>query len=452
MELRDYQKEKAQIGLEILRNHNIVMLGFDPRVGKTLTAISIANDYGAEDVLFITKKKAIPSIQKDCDTLAEFDVTVINYESIHKVEKRVYDLVIIDESHNLSAMPRPGVRTKKVKEYVQDSPVIFLTGTPAPENYMQLYHQFWVTAYSPFLGANFYEFFKMYGCVAKEFDVGASHLKKDYSNKLSMIKKWYKKKSWTISKKDPNYENLIKKLREDCVQDLKRAKAANDAILAAVEPLIISLSREDAGFTQEAVHKKVWIDMPDDIRRLYNEMSKEGVVFGDSWISAASTAADKFGKMLQLCGGTILDDEGEMVIINDFKAREIEKRFAGLDKFAIFYKFRAERMLLEQVFEDFTDNPERFNSTDTRVFLGQFTSIKEGVDLRTSQCIVMYSADDSAAGLYQSMARLLSRDRTDPAPIYWIFCKGGREEKVFKNAMSKRVFTDRFKEMEKTLS
>lgn len=451
MKLRDYQQEKAEIGLQILKKHNIVMLGFDPRVGKTLTSISIANMYGVFDVLFITKKKAIPSVKKDMAAMANFAYTVINYESLHKIPKRDFDLVMIDESHNMAALPKPGVRTKKVKEYVGQSPVIFLTGTPAPENYLQLYHQMWVTAYSPFRGKTFYDFFREYGCVAKEFEIGSKHKRKDYSNKLSMIKKWYLQQSRTISKRDPNYEKKIDDLRQDCAKDLAQAKKANDEILKAITPLVIPLSREEAGFAQEVVHLHIFIDMPDEIRRLYNEMKREGYIEVNGVPVAASNAADRMGKMLQLCGGTILGENDEQIIIDDFKAKFIQYHFAGLNKIAIFYKYRTERMLLEKVFEDFTDNPEHFNSTETRVFLGQFTSIKEGVDLRTADCIVMYSADYSAAGMYQSMARLLSRDRTKDAPIYWVFCKGGMEKNVFKKASVKKVFTERFKQMEKSL-
>ena len=56
------------------------------RTGKTLTSLNIANLYKAKNVLFLTKKKAIQSIQDDYKLLAPaYTITVINDESLHKV-------------------------------------------------------------------------------------------------------------------------------------------------------------------------------------------------------------------------------------------------------------------------------------------------------------------------------------------------------------------------------
>ena len=35
-----------------------------------------------------------------------FKITVINYESIHKIPQRGYDMVILDEAHSLGAFPK----------------------------------------------------------------------------------------------------------------------------------------------------------------------------------------------------------------------------------------------------------------------------------------------------------------------------------------------------------
>lgn len=99
MELRDYQADLAQKGCRILTEKGIVYLVFEVRVGKTLTALEIARLYGAKKVLFLTKKKAISSIQGDYEALAPgYGLTVINDQSLHKVEGN-FDLVIHDEHH-----------------------------------------------------------------------------------------------------------------------------------------------------------------------------------------------------------------------------------------------------------------------------------------------------------------------------------------------------------------
>ena len=59
------------------------------RTGKTLTSLTAANLMNVEDVLFITKKKAISSIEGDYELLApNFELDVINYEEQKPYVKR----------------------------------------------------------------------------------------------------------------------------------------------------------------------------------------------------------------------------------------------------------------------------------------------------------------------------------------------------------------------------
>jgi len=128
------------------------------RTGKTLTSLETAKLYGAKRVLFLTKKKAISSILKDYNDFGyQFELTVINDESMHKLEDTNYDLVIHDEHHRFGAFPKPGLATKTYKQMFGSKPMIFLSGTMTPESYTQVYHQFWVSHHSPFKHyVNFY--------------------------------------------------------------------------------------------------------------------------------------------------------------------------------------------------------------------------------------------------------------------------------------------------------
>lgn len=100
MELRDYQKQIATEGVEILKKHKILILAMQVRTGKTITALEVARQYGARKVLFVTKKKAIRSIESDWELFDPgFELTVINYESLHRIKNKGFDLVIADESH-----------------------------------------------------------------------------------------------------------------------------------------------------------------------------------------------------------------------------------------------------------------------------------------------------------------------------------------------------------------
>ena len=89
MELRDYQKELSQKAVEILRLKKIVYLSMEVRTGKTLTALNTAELYGSKRVLFLTKKKAISSIEEDYKNFnVNFELVVINNES-NKHKKQI---------------------------------------------------------------------------------------------------------------------------------------------------------------------------------------------------------------------------------------------------------------------------------------------------------------------------------------------------------------------------
>ena len=63
MKLRDYQEEIISKGIDVIGEHGFVYLAMEVRTGKTLTSLGIAKEMGANRVLFITKKKAISSIE-----------------------------------------------------------------------------------------------------------------------------------------------------------------------------------------------------------------------------------------------------------------------------------------------------------------------------------------------------------------------------------------------------
>jgi len=80
MELRNYQKSIVSKAKQILGVNKFVYLAMEVRTGKTLTALSIAEEMGMEKVLFLTKKKAMGSIKEDSMKLCpSYELFIINY-------------------------------------------------------------------------------------------------------------------------------------------------------------------------------------------------------------------------------------------------------------------------------------------------------------------------------------------------------------------------------------
>ena len=144
IEFRDYQKNIISNGVGILKQHRFLYLAMEVRTGKTLTSLGICQNLHVKKVLFITKKKAISSIENDYQLLnPNFELQVINYESLHKIKQTGWDAVVCDEAHGMGAFPKPSGRSKKVSRLIfRSNPyVILLSGTPTPESYCQMYHQ-----------------------------------------------------------------------------------------------------------------------------------------------------------------------------------------------------------------------------------------------------------------------------------------------------------------------
>ena len=135
IKFRDYQTKIIAKGTDIIKQYRFLYLAMEVRTGKTLTSLGICNNLEVKEVLFITKKKAISSIEHDYDLYKPpFKLTVINYESLHKVRQTKWDVVICDEAHSMGAFPKPNGRSKKVARIIfRSNPyVILLSGTPTP--------------------------------------------------------------------------------------------------------------------------------------------------------------------------------------------------------------------------------------------------------------------------------------------------------------------------------
>ncbi len=394
--LRDYQEELSTKAYRILKELKVVYLSMEVRCGKTLTALETAKKYGAKDVLFLTKKKAISSIEDDYNKFGySFNLTVVNDESMHKVEDE-YDLVIHDEHHRFGSFPKPSKGAKEFKTRYGHLPMIFLSGTPTPESYSQIYHQFWVSQYSPFkLYSTFYKWSKDFVNVSqRNFGYGMVN---DYSN--------------------ANYEK----------------------IKPIIEPYMITYTQEQAGFTSEIVEQVLTCEMEPMTYMLCNRLKRDLVIQGKESNIVADTAVKLMQKLHQMYSGTIKFEDGSSIILDKSKGEFIKHHFKG-KKIGIFYKFIAELRLLKEVFgENLTTDIDEFNATDKNIAL-QIVSGREGISLRNADYLVFYNIDFSATSYWQARDRMTTKDRLKNK-VYWIFSKDGIEQKIYNAVKKKKSFT-----------
>ena len=392
MFLRDYQIKISEQAVNILRDKKLVYLICQVRTGKTLMALNTAHLYGAKNVLFLTKKKAISSIESDYKNFGySFNITIVNDEQLPKIESN-YDLIIHDEHHRFGAFPKPSQRVKEFKLKFSRIPMIFLSGTPAAESYSQMFHQFWVSGYTPFKEVNFYKWAKTYVSVKQ------------------------------------------KQLGYAIVNDYSDAKV--EAIDKVIEPYILKFTQEESGF-ESKVNEHV-IYYPTLCRNLIERLEKDLIIEGKENVILADTGAKLMQKVHQLESGTIKFECGKSMILNTHKAEFIRDCFEG-KKLAILYYFVEEFELLKLVFPNHTTDLDEFNKTDKH-YIGQQYSSAMGVNLSKAHCLVFYNFGYSGTNFIQARDRMTVKERP-VNDVYFIYGKGSLSEKIHKTVSQKKNFT-----------
>ena len=407
MRFRDYQIRIINTATGVLQAHQFVYLSMEVRTGKTLTALGVAEKLGIQNLLFVTKKKAISSIEADYKKLMpDYQITVINYESLHKVEG-VFDFLVLDEAHTLGAYPKPSKRTKLVKQIIlrQNPFVVLMSGTPTPESFSQIYHQVYACAKNPFSQyKTFYKFAKEYVNVTQQM---------------------------FHSMPSNNYDD------------------GKPEILDRMKPYMISYTQKEAGFKSKIQEHVLKVQMSELTYKFVKEMREHGVIEGKKTkeVILGDTGVKKMSKIHQLFSGTVKLENGKRMVTDLSKAKFIRTQFKN-QKIGIFYKFKAEYEALKQVYGDaLTDDLEEFDTTTKSIAL-QIVSGREGISLKKADCLVYYNIDFSALSYWQSRDRMTTKDST-ASDVYWIFAEKGIETKIYKTVTKKKDYT--LKHFEKDL-
>lgn len=398
MEFREYQKDIIQKGLGVIKKSRFLYLSMEVRTGKTLTAMGIAESLPVKNMLFITKKKAISSIQYDYDMLEPgYELQVINYESLHKIDTKGVDIVVCDEAHSMGAFPKPSKRAKMVREIIskRNPYVILLSGTPTPESYSQMYHQVYGIPTNPFAEyKNFYRFADDYVRV--------------YSRRINGF----------------------------MTNDYSRAK---ETVLDQMKPYTIAYSQKEAGFKSSIQEEVMRVRMNPITYSMCNRLKKNLVVEGDTEVILADTSVKLMQKLHQMYSGTVKFESGNSMVFDNSKAEFIKDTFSG-KKIGIFYKFKEELNAIKNVFGDgICTELDDFNSTDKSIAL-QIVSGREGISLRNADYIVYYNIDFSATSYWQSRDRMTTKDRMNNK-VYWIFSENGIEDKIYRAVCKKKDYT-----------
>ena len=400
MTLYPHQEIAKESLLAILEQNSFAYLHGAERIGKTLAIMSVAKELGVESVMFVTVKKAIPSIEQDYKVGEfEFKLGVINYESVHKIDGKV-DMIVYDEAHKLSSQGRQNKTVKAclaLNQRMQPKYRIGMSATPHSESVGQLYHQFKV------LGFPFPHHMRTHNISHQTYGI-PNLVYRSGGIQQETYKEW-----------KPEFKNLF-------------------------EPYMFAMDRYDAEFDiPQVTLTKVPCEMHPELKNYYYEIVSRDV--HDDLI--IDSDIKRFAKSKQLCGGTIIMDSGEKHIYGHRgKINAITNISFQKQKIAIYCHYRAEIELLKGLYsgmatedyQEFKDNP------DMKFFIAQQTSGAFGIDLSFCDAHIIYSFSYSGTVFEQSTNRMLNKKRKEQANVFVLVTKNSLENRAFESVSQKRNY------------
>jgi hypothetical protein len=399
MELYEHQEELIKQARPILRKYKLVYIAAETRTGKTLAAIHLLKD-DFKKILVVTKKKAISSWNSDIKLSKVKNFDVINYESIHKMDSKEYDVIVLDESHSIGTFPKPSQRAKQLKEMAKDKSIVYLSATPSAETYSQIFHQLWVSSFTPFEEKSFYQWYKKYG---EEYSIFIN----------GMFIKQYKR----------SYEDMI---------------------MDKINHLIVTMTKEKANFdvfVNERIHQ---VEVRESYLNALEHLKDNRIItIGENEIVAESSAS-LLNKLHQLNGGTIKVDDKLSLIVSHHKVNYIKENLGNDEKIVILCNYIKERDLLLTRLVNSTDDVEEFKNGSFKYFIGHIKTFSEGVDFSYADSMIIYSLNFSATTYLQSKERLANKKRVKPIVVHYLFTKGGIDEYIYQAVSNKMNFTNSY--------
>ena len=418
-----------KISGEFLKTHNRAGLFLDMGLGKTVVTLTrvmeLMDDFAVNKVLVIAPLRVAEDtwsresvkwdhlaglrISKVLGTAAQrhkamaapADIYVINRENVVWLIENYgkswpFDMVVIDE---LSSFKSPSAkRWRALKRVIKLSPyVVGLTGTPAPNGYIDLWPQVYLLDGGERLGRTLGEFRSRY------FNPGA--------RKGHIVYEW------------------------------KLKPGAKDAIDRVLSDLCISMKKEDWLKLPPIMYNTVTCRMSSSERKIYDQLKRDKVLpllegrlsdienFDTAVIGG--TAAVLRGKLLQLANGAVYDDHGEVMHVHDSKLDALEEivEAAQGQNIMVFYSYKHDLERIKARFPQAEEigGPEsiaRWNRGEIPMLLMHPASAGHGLNLQEGgHTAVWFGLTDSLELFQQAVARLYRMGQQHSVMVHLLLCE-----------------------------
>ena len=268
-------------------------------------------------------------------------------------------------------------------------PHIHLSGTAVVESPCSIYHQMFISKYTPFKHKNFYRFHDEFG-----------------------IKYYIKAQGRDIAQYDRFKPELLDRINE----------------------FTVYMTQEDAGISRDlqAVDKVHYVTLNESTKMLYNELQEHqiaSVCSNDCRYDLVCDSVMKLRTSLHMIeSGVVKVDDQYLMLGNTEKVDYIKDTFGDSEDIGIMCHFVGERKLLEKEFK----HAKIYSSS----------SHAEGVDLSHLKSFIILSSDYSGAKFIQRRDRIINVNGSNTLEVHHILVKGAISEQVYKKVSKKEDFNN----------
>lgn len=323
-------------------------------------------------------------------------IVTINVENIAWLEevlnrKSPFDMIVVDEA---SMFKDRG--TKRFKSAVRLARaarrIVMLTGTPAPNSYVDLWSQFYIL---------------------------------DGGERLFQAKTRF-------------LEAFFRQVDRDGYKFVLR-KGADEVIHSRVKDITVSMKAKDYLKLPDRFDHTIEIELDDATRDVYDEMESEFIVELDGGDVKAVTAASVANKLMQVSNGRVYGEERLVHHLHDAKLDALREIIAEANEpVLVWYNFQSDRDAILAAFPEARTIKEglgvidEWNAGKVPILVAHPASAGHGLNLQHGGRIMVWYGLNWSLELYQqACARLHRQGQTKPVLNYHLIAKNTIDETVY---------------------
>jgi len=417
-ELHRYQVS----AIEFVKSQPKCGLFLDMGLGKTVASLTVASDF--LDNFFINKILVIAPLRvantvwkqeaskwqhlrhlnvdictgSTCQRLSSLnstaDIHIINRENIPWLTSNVkwkWDMVIVDESSSFKNRQSKRFKAlKKMTKYIKS--IILLTGTPSPNGLMGLWSQLYLI---------------------------------DNGKRLGRTITGYRQRFF----KSPGYMRYGYTINSGAHVEVKNL----------IKDVCVTMSAEDYLQLPDRIDLNEYVVLPDQAQAQYDELKKEFLLEVDKASVEACSAAVLVNKLLQVCNGSVYDENKVAHDIHSVKLVSLKEIIEDNpdENFLVAYNFKSDLIRIQQEFPHAVLLSKtggeliEWNKGNIKMLLAHPASAGHGINAQFGGSVVVWFGLTWSLELYQQFnARLHRQGQSKPVRVIHIVAKGCLDEVV----------------------